>query len=468
MSSKTQKYKIILFEESDTICGGVLSQGVAFCVRDKCRIKHRSKSNIKAIPGNLYILKNNETTFATPTLTVATIHEEVLESWFSQSQTLQAWTKVFGLAEETLLTQSIATHKNLKEEKKEMKLGRIYQTPKKPKLEGILNVPPLSYPPLPVKEEGTSGVEHSAEIVKHFDETLRAIYEEVSQLRQQHITLQNQLNSSSQSFDIRIKDVGHELGTKPAELTQEYDAPNVWSAVGNLAEIVAGMNTKSVRVLSEAKVKKMIEVSRSDIMGDIKQDMEPLSLKCNKVKSTLLTVSKNLKTQIDTNAQGIYDVANHKTTGGNSVDFSGDIARLDNILGSLELDTETLLTAQGEGINFNNMGFRSKKDSDAWIETYTPGGNFDFLVDFHTMMEHINHNITGVDALKQLQNVYKLKLSTLSEALSVTSFEANVPRFLSKAGAHSVVGNEAKFQDLQACKESRYMSPTGVGQCLLL
>ena len=29
LSSKTQKYKIILFEESDTICGGVLSQGVA-------------------------------------------------------------------------------------------------------------------------------------------------------------------------------------------------------------------------------------------------------------------------------------------------------------------------------------------------------------------------------------------------------------------------------------------------------
>ncbi len=51
---------------------------------------------------------------------VATIHEEVVESWIKQSQTLQAWTKVFGLAEETLLTQSIATHKNLKEEKKEM------------------------------------------------------------------------------------------------------------------------------------------------------------------------------------------------------------------------------------------------------------------------------------------------------------------------------------------------------------
>ena len=61
------------------------------------------------------------------------------------------------------------------------------------------------------------------------------------------------------------------------------------------------------------------------------------------------------------------------------------------------------------------------------------------------MMEHINHNITDVDALKQLQTVYKLKLSTLSEALSVTSFEVSIPRFLSNSGAHTVVGNEASY-----------------------
>ncbi len=30
-----------------------------------------------------------------------------------------------------------------------------------------------------------------------------------------------------------------ELGVKPSELTQEFDAPNMWSAVGNLAGIVA-------------------------------------------------------------------------------------------------------------------------------------------------------------------------------------------------------------------------------------
>ena len=40
----------------------------------------------------------------------------------------------------------------------------------------------------------------------------------------------------------------NELGTKPAELTQEFDAPNMWSAVGKLAGIVAAVDIKPVKV----------------------------------------------------------------------------------------------------------------------------------------------------------------------------------------------------------------------------
>ena len=50
-----------------------------------------------------------------------------------------------------------------------------------------------------------------------------------------------------------------------------------------------------------------------------------------------------------------------------------------------------------------------------------------------------------MDALKQLQTVYKLKLSTISEALSVTSFEVIMPRFLSSSGVHKIVDNESSY-----------------------
>ena len=216
LSAKSPKYKIILFEESDTICGAVLSQGVAFCVKEKCKIKHRSKSNIKATPGNLYILRNNETAFLTPTLSISQIHEEVIEDWFEKSQTLQSWTRTFGLADKTLQSEGIATHQNLREEKKEMKIGRTYQTPKKPKLESVLKPSILDYHSIPLKEEGVSGEDQGTKIVNHFDKSLRLVFEAVNQMKQQQTFLQDQLNSSSTSFDIRIKDMEDELGEKPS------------------------------------------------------------------------------------------------------------------------------------------------------------------------------------------------------------------------------------------------------------
>ena len=96
----------------------------------------------------------------------------------------------------------------------------------------------------------------------------------------------------------------------------------------------------------------------------------------------------------------------------------------------------------------------SKQESDAWLEHHAPDGNFGLVVDFHTLMEHIHHSITGVDSLKQLQNVYKLKLKTLSEALSVASFEMSMPRFLTSSGAHMVIDNhQSYFSQIKTFKE---------------
>ena len=104
----------------------------------------------------------------------------------------------------------------------------------------------------------------------------------------------------------------------------------------------------------------MIDSSKKIVMEEVQQDLEPLTQKCQKVKSTLLGVSRNLKSQIDANAQENFEVRNQRTSRGTGVDFSGDIARLDNRLSGLESETANLFT-QSEGISFNNMGFRSKR-----------------------------------------------------------------------------------------------------------
>ena len=101
--------------------------------------------------------------------------------------------------------------------------------------------------------------------------------------------------------------------------------------------------------------------------------------------------------------------------------------------------------SEKKAIKFYNLGFPSKGEADAWLDLHAPNGNFGFVIDFHTLMDHIHHAITGVNSLKQLQNVYKLKLNTISELLAVTSFEVSTPRFLSKSGAHAVIDNKASY-----------------------
>ena len=98
-----------------------------------------------------------------------------------------------------------------------------------------------------------------------------------------------------------------------------------------------------------------------------------------------------------------------------------------------------------EAIKFNNLGFLSKFESDAWLELHVLAGSFGYIIDFYTLMEHIHHVITGVDSLKQLQNVYKLKLFTIAESLAVTFFEVSSPRCLSSSGVHTVIDNETSY-----------------------
>ena len=96
-------------------------------------------------------------------------------------------------------------------------------------------------------------------------------------------------------------------------------------------------------------------------------------------------------------------------------------------------------------IKYYNLNFPLKGEAGAWLDLHAPGGNFGFVIDFHTLLEHIHHAITGVDSLKKLQTVYKLKLNTISEALSITSFKVTTPRFLSSSDSHSAIGNEASY-----------------------
>ena len=442
-SNDVTKYKLIHVEETDNICGTVMSQGVTFCAKIRCRMNHRTKTKTMLTENHLHVLKNRDTAFGSPQVSTKNIDQDVLDRWMGMSQTLKSWQRMFRLTEKTLKTEQIATKDNLMAGEKEMKKNRDYKTPKKPKLERILkSSPPPNYTSFEPK--GDSEVDASL-ILQHYDSAFRTLHDVVSKLHSQNQLMEKLIEEGSENFDVRFTDLEDELGSKPRHLEQAFDAPCLWGTVGELADVVSGMDTHSNNSLQESTVKNWIQTAKKETLEDIEIDVAPLKIKCNKVKTTLALVAKNLKKQADYNTQSILHLENTSVNPAPGVDFSGDIQRVEERLTILEHETANLKSSEGESIKFHNMGFHSKRDSDAWLELHVPGGSFGFIIDFHTLMEHIHHSITGVDALKQLHNVYKLKLSTLSEALSVTSFEVSVPRFLSGSGAHTVVGNDSSY-----------------------
>ena len=78
---------------------------------------------------------------------------------------------------------------------------------------------------------------------------------------------------------------------------------------------------------------------------------------------------------------------------------------------------------------------------------HSPGERGGLLVDFHTLMEHIHHTITGQDVIGKLNSLYKLKIETIAQGLAVTSFERNLPRFFSSSTSHRVVKDSQSYFD---------------------
>ena len=70
---------------------------------------------------------------------------------------------------------------------------------------------------------------------------------------------------------------------------------------------------------------------------------------------------------------------------------------------------------------------------------------FEFMIDFHTLMERINQKTTGCDSLMSLRKLYKHRLKIMAEVLAMISFEVLNPRFLRATGTHTVINTKVSY-----------------------
>ena len=115
----------------------------------------------------------------------------------------------------------------------------------------------------------------------------------------------------------------------------------------------------------------------------------------------------------------------------------------------MEQDIATLKAMNdAHAIIFCSLGFRSREEVENWLLLYSLNTSFGYLVDVHTICEHIHAQLFGRDStLGNLQNLAKLKLKTDTEGSAVTSFERAIPKLFIKSVAFKVVKNDSSYFD---------------------
>ena len=108
--------------------------------------------------------------------------------------------------------------------------------------------------------------------------------------------------------------------------------------------------------------------------------IDPISLKTENVKSSLMTIGRSIKRQIEINNKDIISLSKSqiKNSGFSSSD---DISDLTARIELLETSTQRLACKDGNAIKFNSVGFNGKDEADAWLDSHAPHGNFGFLID---------------------------------------------------------------------------------------
>ena len=92
-------------------------------------------------------------------------------------------------------------------------------------------------------------------------------------------------------------------------------------------------------------------------------------------------------------------------------------------------------------------------ESNAYLAQECPGHSFGLLDDPHAVMEHLWTMINGIDSLKQMDKLKKIKLETVSEGIAISSFKGTILKFFTASGHCVVKMNESYWSPITAWAE---------------
>ena len=227
------------------------------------------------------------------------------------------------------------------------------------------------------------------------------------------------------SFDTRIDDVSERVRSK-VELDHHFQAPNVWLTLATLAdEIKMGQDNNKFKALEE-KVFSSQALAEKRTSSQVLSKIEPLVLQLNHLNTFVVEAARTLNKKIEEVSFGSVPAALVKREEYDTQEklSNARILEIENELNSLRSyhDSST--------ISFGQLGFRSNKECDSWMEIHHPGEDFGLLIDLHLLLEHVYVQMTGQKLISNLEKNHKMKLRSNNQALAILSFESRLPRIL--------------------------------------
>ena len=227
------------------------------------------------------------------------------------------------------------------------------------------------------------------------------------------------------------------IGSKPSHLNDQVDSPNLWTSVGLLSSQLSNLsnqydfNLKKVHKEAKDEALKATEAAS-------KQKFNQLNGRIDLIEKHLLQISTNVQELMenqeidnktkhkkraslrktndrfndDNESMKSYLTSSSESSQSSRSSTSDEVSEANEFtqhntkskvnisrLQKLETEVDRLKSLNDlAAIAFCALGFRSRDDSDNWLMKYSPKKDFGYVVDVHTVCEHLQAQLFGKDS----------------------------------------------------------------------
>jgi hypothetical protein len=478
------KFKIICINDLKTerqgdVCFGLIGHGPTFCIRKNCKTTHTGGTfdvNNNAI---CVIKMNDISLFCEPTLLSEQVDQTLLETWKSETLTLDEWTEHVGFAK---ASKDLVTDDKLKASEALKEAANEFKTPLKStqkasdtEIQEMLALLPTEEiykrkvtGPSEVEKVKTNDPVFLTKVIQGIEEKLEAATQNTMMINAEAEQVPKRVKLELPILFSKASSLDATIGKQMKNKVSEYVAPTVWSSIAllttlyrdtqcqvqdfpRLANVMRYDVTKEMDQKIDQTISRKLTSSSEDALGklgDLKNlvvsSLEQIgncfqykTSRSDEVRAKVVSMVRN---QQGVSSQGNFSASYFKDYADDQINVVREAMSEMN----RKIDDRIADTHQ-DAIKFNGFGFRQYEEAAVWLETHSPKRKFGLIVDVHMVVEHLYSS--AEKTVPALQHLKKIDMTDISQGVAVSSFDQLIPKLLCDGTNYGVVQTDESYFD---------------------